>query len=133
MSSSVSGPQWGFVSTPEFSLKLGDGEKILAVVKNKPILGKGVHIRARTQAWGEREQKVDVVITNHRLHIVAKEFQSRVPYHEIQGVRAGKGKVHLFFKDGSLRIGYPASESTIYSLTRNLIEFLEFQTSRYRV
>ncbi len=133
VSSSVSGPQWGFVSTPEFSLKLGDGEKILAVVKNKPMLGKGVNIRARTQAWGEREQKVDVVITNHRLHIVAKELQSRVPYHEIQGVRAGKGKVHLFFKDGSLRIGYPASESTIYSLTRNLIEFLEFQTSRYRV
>ncbi|MFC1595410.1 AAA family ATPase [Gemmatimonadota bacterium] len=133
VNSSISGPQWGFVSTPEFSLKLAEGERILTVVKDKSLLGKGVSIRARTQAWGSREQRVDIVITNHRLHIVAKELQSRVPYHEIQGVRAGKGKVHLFFKDGGLRIGYPASENAIYSLTRNLIEFLEFQTSRYRV
>ena len=133
VNSSVSGPQWGIVSTPDFSLKLADGEKILAVVKNKPLLGKGVSVRARTQAWGSREHKVDVVVTNHRRHIIARELQSRVPYHEIQGVRAGKGKMHLFFKDGGLHIGYPASESVIYSLTRNLIEFLEFQTSRYRV
>jgi hypothetical protein len=76
---------------------------------------------------------VDLVITNHRLHIVARELQSRVPYHELQGVRAGKGKVHLFFKDGGLRLSFPTSESAIYSLSRNLIEFLEFQTSRYRV
>jgi hypothetical protein len=133
VNSSVSGPLWGFISTPDFSLKLAEGERILAVVKNKPVLGKGITIRARTQAWGPREQKVDLVITNHRLHIVARELQSRVPYHELQGVRAGKGKVHLFFKDGGLRFSFPATESAIYSLTRNLIEFLDFQASRFRV
>ncbi|MFC1529718.1 AAA family ATPase [Gemmatimonadota bacterium] len=131
--SAVSGPQWGFISTPDFSLKMADGERILAVVKNKPVVGRGVTIRARTQTWGSREQKVDIVVTNHRIHIVSRGLRTGVPYHELQGVRSGKGKVHLFFKEGSLRISFPASESSIYSLTRNLLEFLEFQTSRYRV
>jgi general secretion pathway protein A len=76
--SAVSAPQWGFTTTPEFSLKLADGERVLAVVKNKPVVGKGVTIRARTQAWGPREQKVDMVVTNHRIHIVSRDFQSRV-------------------------------------------------------
>ena len=133
VNSAVSGPQWGFIATPDFSLKLADGERILAVVKNKPVVGRGVTIRARTQTWGSREQKVDIVVTNHRIHIVSRGLRTRVPYHELQGVRSGKGKVHLFFKEGSLRISFPTSESAIYSLTRNLLEFLEFQTSRYKV
>ena len=130
---SVAGPDWGFKSTPEFSLKLGEGEKVLAVVENKSFFGKGVKVRARVEAWGTREKKADVVVTNHRLHVVSRDLQSRIPFHEIQGLRAGKGKLHLFHGTGSLRMEYPTGKDEVYGLIHALIDFLEFQAGRFRV
>lgn len=131
--SSVSGPQWGVVSAPEFSLKLAEGEKILMVIKSKTRFKKGVKIYCRTQAWGSKEQKIDLVISNQRIHAVAKDLQSRIPYHDIQGVNADKGKILLFHKEGSLRLVYPASESALSSLLHDLIDYLDFQTGRFKV
>lgn len=130
---SVKGPEWGFKSTPEFSLKLGEGEKVLAVVENKSFFGKGVKVRARVEAWGSREKKADLVVTNHRLHVVSRELQSRIPFHEIQGLRAGKGKLHLFHGTGSLRMEYPTGKGEVHELVHVLIDFLEFQAGRFRV
>ncbi|MFO7768954.1 MAG: AAA family ATPase [bacterium] len=130
---SVAGPEWGFKSTPGFSLKLGEGEKVLAVVENKSFFGRGVKVRARVEAWGSREKKADVVVTNHRLHVVSRELQSRIPFHEIQGLRAGKGKLHLFHGTGSLRMEYPTGKEQVHELVHALIDFLEFQAGRFRV
>ncbi len=131
--STAAAAAWGILPAPDFSLNLSEGEKILAVVKNRPLFGRGVTVRARTEAWGPREHKADIVVTNHRIHVITRELQSRIPYHEIQGVRATRGKVHLFHSGGGARIGYPAGESEIYNLVHALLSFLDFQTRRYRV
>ena len=133
VTSSAIASEWGLLPAPDFSLTLAEGEKILAVLRNKPLFGRGVSIRARAEMWGEREKKADVVLTNHRLHVVAGELQSRIPYHEIQGVRATSGKIHLFHAAGGVRISYPGSDSPVYELIHALLDFLEFQTQRYRV
>ena len=133
ISTSAAAADWGVLTAPDFSLNLAEGEKILAVVKNKPLFGRGITIRARTDAWGEREKKATIVLTNHRLHVVAAELQSRVPYHELQGVRATRGKIHLFHGSGGVRLSYPATDTGVYELVRALIEFLDFQIRRYRV
>ncbi len=133
VTSSVVGATWGIVSAPDFSLKLGEGEKILVVIKNKPVFGKGVKVRARIRAWGNRDHKVDLVVTNHRIHVVARELQSRIHYHEIQGLRAIKGKVHLFHGEGSIRVEYPTGDSEVYSLIHAMIDYLEFQSGRFRL
>ncbi len=133
VSSSVAGPERGIVSTPEFSLKLGEGEKILAVVKNKRPFGKGMKVRARMQAWGKKDHRVTIVITNHRIHVVARKLLSYIPYHKIQGLQATKGKVHLFHGEGSLCVEYPHKVLEIYSLIRALIDYLQFQSGRFRL
>jgi len=133
VSSSVAGPERGIVSAPEFSLKLGEGEKILAVLKNKPSLRKGVKVRAHMQAWGKKDHRVTLVITNHRIHVVARELLSHIPYHKIQGLQATKGKVHLFHGEGSLRVEYPPKVLEIYSLIQALIDYLKFQSGRFRL
>jgi type II secretory pathway predicted ATPase ExeA len=133
IASSVGGPDWGFTSTPEFSLKLAEGERVLAVVSYKSRFRQGVKLRARVRAWGNKEQKVTLVVTNHRLHLVARDLQSQLPYHEIQGLRASKGKLLLFHGEGSLRMEYPTAESLIYILVHALIDYLEFQTGLFRV
>jgi len=133
VASSAVGASWGVVSAPDFSLKLGEGEKILAVVKNKPVFGKGLKLRARIRARGNRDYRVDLVVTNHRIHVVARDLQSRIPYHEIQGLRAIKGRVHLFYEEGSIRVEYPTGDSDVYSLVHSLIEYLEFQSGRFRL
>jgi type II secretory pathway predicted ATPase ExeA len=133
IASSVGAQDWGFTSTPEFSLKLGEGERVLAVVKHKAAFGKGVKLRARMRSWGSRERKSTLVVTNHRLHIVARDLQSRIAYHEIQGLKATRGKLLLFHGEGSLRMEYPTSESLIYILIHALIDYLEFQTGLFRV
>ncbi len=133
VSSSVTGAAWGIVPAPDFSLKLGEGEKILAVLKNRQIFGKGLKVRARIRAWGNRDRKVDLVITNHRIHVIARELQSRIPYHEIQGLRAIKGKIHMFHGEGSVRVEYPTGDSEIYSLIHSIMDFLDFQSRRFRI
>ena len=133
VSSSVTGASWGILPAPDFSLKLGEAEKIIAVLKNRKILGKGLKVRARLRAWGNREHRVDLVITNHRIHVIARELQSRIPYHEIQGLKATRGKIHLFHGEGSVRVEYPTGDSEIYSLIHSMMDFLEFQSERFRI
>jgi type II secretory pathway predicted ATPase ExeA len=133
ISSSVGGQAWGFNSTPEFSLNLGEGERVLAVVKNKTAFRKGVKLRARMRAWGSRERKSALVVTNYQLYVVARDLQSRIAYHAIQGLKASRGKLLLFHGEGSLRIEYPTAENLIYELVHALIDYLEFQTGLFRV
>lgn len=133
VSSSVTGASWGIVPAPDFSLKLGEGEKIMAVMKNRQVFGKGLKVRARLRAWGNKDRKVDLVITNHRIHIIARELQSRIPYHEIQGLKATSSKIHLFHDEGSVYVDYPTGDSEIYSLIHAIMDFLAFQSERFRI
>jgi hypothetical protein len=85
------------------------------------------------RAWGGREQRLALVVTNHRLHLSGRDRQSRVPFHEIQGLRATRGRLLLFHGEGSVRIEYPTSETRVYELVHALIAFLEFQVRRFKV
>jgi len=125
--------EWGFRTTPETSLKLGEGERVLAVVVPRKPFGRGVTVRARLRAWGRREQRIALVVSNHRLHLSGRDRASRIPFHEIQGLRATRGRLLLFHGEGSVRIEYPTSESRVYELVHALIAFLEFQVGRFKV
>jgi len=133
VASSPTAAEWGFRTTPDVSLKLGEGEKVLAVVVPKKTFARGVNVRGRVRAWGGKEQKISLVVTNHRLHLASKERQSRIPFHEIQGLRATQGRLLLFHGEGSVRIEYPTSDPAVYELIHTLIDFLEFQAGRFRV
>jgi general secretion pathway protein A len=133
VANSPAAAEWGFRTTPETSLKLGEGERVLAVVVPRKTFGRGVAVRARLRAWGGREQRLALVVTNHRLHLSGRDRQSRVPFHEIQGLRATRGRLLLFHGEGSVRIEYPTSETRVYELVHALIAFLEFQVRRFKV
>ncbi len=133
ISSSVTGASWGIVPAPDFSLKLGEGEKIMAVLKNRQFFRKGLKIRARIKAWGNKDRKVDLVIANHCIHVISRELQSRISYHEIQGLSMTRGKIHLFHGEGNVRVEYPTGDSEIHSLIHSIMDYLEFQSERFRI